>query len=93
MAKKTVKFNKSGAAKLPKNKPVVYKIKTEKGNTNYVGIAKRGRVQERIQEHLATSKIPGVNVQIEQVKSIAEAQQKEKNIISRTKPKYNKQGK
>lgn len=93
MTKKTVKFNKSGAAKLPKNKPVVYKIKTESGKTNYVGIAKRGRAQERIQEHLEIGKIPGVKVQVEQVKSIADAQKMEKNIISRTKPKYNKQGK
>ena len=93
MAKKTVKFNKSGTVKLPKNKPVVYKIKTESGKTNYVGIAKRGRVQERIQEHLEAGKITGSKVQIEQVKSIVDAAKKEKNIISRTKPKYNKQGK
>jgi excinuclease UvrABC nuclease subunit len=93
MAKKTVNFNKSGVAKLPKNKPVIYKIKTESGKTNYVGIAKRGRAQERIQEHLDASIIPGAKVQVEQVKSIADAQKKEKNIISRTKPKYNKKGK
>ena len=47
MAKKTVDFNKSGAAKLPIDKPVVYKIKTAAGKTNYVGVAKRGRAQER----------------------------------------------
>ena len=93
MAKKTVNFNKSGAVKLPNDKPVVYKIKTVGGKTNYVGVAKRGRAQERIQEHLDTGIIPGAKVQIEQVSSIAEAQQKEQNIISRTQPKYNKQGK
>ena len=93
MAKKTVKFNKGGAAKLPINKPVVYKIKTESGKTNYVGIAKRGRTQERIEEHLEAGIIPGVKVQVEQVKSIADAQKMEKNIISKTKPKYNIQGK
>jgi excinuclease UvrABC nuclease subunit len=93
MAKKTVDFNKSGASKLPKNKPVVYKIKTTGGKTNYVGVAKRGRIQERIQEHLDAGQISGAKVQIEQVSSIAEARQKEQNIISRTQPKYNEQGK
>ena len=93
MAKRTVNFNKSGAAKLPIEKPVVYRIKTAGGKTNYVGVAQRGRAQERIQEHLDAGKIPGTKVQIEQVPSIAEARQKEQNIISRSKPKYNKQGK
>ena len=46
MAKKTVNFNKSWAAKLPNDKPVVYRIKTAGGKTNYVGVAKRGRIQE-----------------------------------------------
>ena len=75
MGKKTTNFNKSGINKLPDNKPVVYKIKTESGNTNYVGIAKRGRVQERLQEHLPGGKdyIPGTKVQIEQMTSIADA--------------------
>jgi len=93
MAKKKVPFNKSGAAKLPKDKPVVYKIKTPGGKTNYVGTAKRGRAQERIQEHLDAGEIPGATVEIEQVSSIAEAHKKEQNIISRTQPKYNEQGK
>ncbi len=93
MAKKTVGFNKSGAAQLPTDKPVVYKIKTAGGKTNYAGVAQRGRAQERIQEHLDAGKIPVAKVQIEQVSSIAEARQKEQNIISKSQPKYNKQGK
>ena len=44
MATKTVKFSRTGTEKLPVNKPVVYRIMTESGKTNYVGIAKRGRV-------------------------------------------------
>ncbi len=92
MASKTVKFNQSGAAKLPNDKPVVYKIQTESGKTNYVGIAKRGRVQERIQEHLDAGKIPGVKVQVQQVSSIQEAEKTEARIITRTQPKYNEQG-
>ena len=31
MTKKTVKFNRQGAAKLPIDKPVVYRIQTEAG--------------------------------------------------------------
>ncbi len=93
MVRKTVNFNKRGAAKLPNDKPVVYRIKTAGGKTNYVGVAKRGRTQERIQEHLDADKIPGAKVQIEQVSSIAEAEQKEHNIISRSHPRYNRQGK
>ena len=93
MARKTVPFNQRGAAKLPDNKPVVYKIQTESGKTNYVGVAKRGRVQERIQEHLDAGEIPGAKVLIEQVGSIQEAKQVESRVIARTQPKYNEQGK
>ena len=93
MARKTVRYNETGAAKLPEDKPVVYKIQTEGGKTNYVGMAKRGRVQERILEHLADRDIPGVKVQIQQVSSIQDAQKTEARIIARTQPKYNEQGK
>ncbi len=95
MGKKTVGLNKSGLEKLPNDKPAVYKIKTDGSNTNYVGVAQRGRLQERLQEHLPGSKdyIPGSKVEIEQMASISEARQKESNIISHTKPKYNKKGK
>lgn len=92
MARKTIKFNQSGVGNLPSDKPVVYKIQTESGKTNYVGVAKRGRVQKRIQEHLTEGKIPGAKVQVEQMSSIQEARKKEHNIISRSQPKYNEQG-
>ena len=52
MANKNVNFNKTGIEKLPNDKPVVYKIKTQSGSNNYTGIAQRGRVQERLGEHL-----------------------------------------
>ena len=91
MAKKTVGFNKSGVSRLPQNKPVVYRIKTAAGQTNCIGIAKRGRAQERIQDHLSGGNIPGVKVEIEQKQSIQEARKTETCVIARTKPKYNKQ--
>ena len=92
MTTKTVPFNADGATKLPNNKPVVYRIKTEENTTNYVGVAQRGRVQERIQEHIHDAQIPGAKVQIEQKPSIREARAAEKRVIARSKPKYNRQG-
>ena len=92
MAKKTVNYNQSGVSKLPRDKPVVYRIKNRAGETNYVGIAKRGRVQERIQEHISAGDIPGAKVEIEQKPSIQDARKTEKRVIARSQPKYNKQG-
>ena len=95
MASKKVSFNKKGIENLPDDKPVLYRIETEGGKTNYAGVAKRGRVQQRIAEHLPGAKdaIPGAKVRIEQMPSIGEAKAKEARVISRTKPRHNKQGK
>ena len=95
MAKKTVNNNKTSIGKLPNDKPVMYKIKTGGGNVNYVGVAQRGRVQERLQEHLKGQGdyVPGAKVQIEQVSSIAEARKMEAASIKRIQPKHNEQGK
>lgn len=95
MAKKTVSFNKTGIAKLPDNKPVLYRIQSEGGKTNYAGIAKRGRVQERLEEHLPGGKdaVPGAKVQIEQMTRVEQAKEVEARVIARSKPKYNEQGK
>ena len=90
MVKKT-KYNKTSIKQLPNDKPVLYRIETESGNLNYAGIAQRGRVQDRIKEHLG--KIPGASVSIEQFSSIGDAHAKEKNVIKRNKPKYNTQDK
>jgi len=92
MTRKTVNFNLEGIKKLPNDKPVVYKILTKNNNNNYTGIAKKGRVLDRLIEHLPKGKdcIPGDKIQIEQMNSIKEAQEKEKNILSRSNPKYNK---
>ena len=91
MATKKTKYNKTGIETLPNDKPAVYKILTAKGKPNYVGTAKRGRVQERISEHLG--EIPGATVQIQQTDTIAEARKKEEGIIKRSKPRYNKSAK
>jgi excinuclease UvrABC nuclease subunit len=88
---KKANFNPTGINNLPNDKPVLYRIETAKGNLNYAGIAKRGRVNERIQEHLG--EIPEATVKIEQFNSVADARQKEANVIKRNQPKYNEQGK
>jgi len=94
MAKKTASTNKRSIGKLPNDKPVMYKIKTQGGKVNYVGVAKRGRVRERIEEHLQGEKdyVPGAKVQIEQFGSIAEARKKETAAIKSIQPKHNEQG-
>ena len=66
-----VNYTKSGIEKLPDDKPVVYKILTKNGTNNYTGTAKRGRVRERIIEHL--DEIPGSSVVIEQFSRINHA--------------------
>jgi len=90
---KVVEFAEEGIANLPKDKPVVYKIKNQSGENIFTGVAKRGRVQDRLNEHLPGGAAPipgGAKVQIEQMPSISDAEKKETNIISRSKPKYNK---
>jgi len=91
MAKKKVKYNPTSIDELPNDKPVLYRIKTAGGSHNYAGVAKRGRVRERIKEHL--EEIPGATVNIEQFGSISDARKKEQNVIKRNQPKYNKEDK
>lgn len=91
MGTRKTKFNRTGIERLPNDKPVVYRIETEAGGLNYVGKAKRGRVRERLSEHLG--EIPGATVRIEQFSRVQQAEQKESNVIQRSKPKYNTRGK
>jgi hypothetical protein len=93
---KTVKFNDDGIAKLPKDRPVVYKIKNAQGENIYTGIAKRGEAQNRIKDHLPGGQDAisgGAKVQIQQKTSIDDAKRSESRIIARSKPRYNKRGK
>jgi len=90
MGTKKVKYNKEGIGQLPDDKPVLYRIETESGNLNYVGVAQRGRVRERISDHL--DEIPGTTVRIEQFHNIGDAKKKEESVIERNQPKYNEQG-
>ncbi len=91
MGAKKVKHNKNCVNQLPNDKPVLYRIETEAGKLNYAGVAKRGRVKDRIKEHLR--EIPGASVRVEQFSSIRDALTKESRVIKRNQPKYNEQGK
>ena len=93
---KTVNFNAEGIEKLPKEKPVVYKIKNAQSENIYTGTAKRGEAQSRLKDHLPGGQDPipgGAKVQIQQKKSIDDARKTESRIIARSKPRYNKRGK
>ena len=93
--KRTAPFTKKGIGELPKDKPIVYKILTNRGLNLYTGSAKKGRVDDRLLEHLpgGPDPVPGTKVQIEQKSSIKKAQEAEARIISKAKPRFNKQGK
>ena len=94
--KKSGAFDKDGIEELAKDKPVVYKIEDNQGNNLYTGVAKRGRVEERLKEHLPGGPDPvrgGKKVRIQQKPSIADAKKSEARIIKRSKPPQNKRGK
>ena len=94
--KKSGKFDKSGIEGLAKDKPVVYQIENSKGKNIYTGVAKRGRVEERLKEHLPGAKDPirgGTKVKIQQKSSINEALKSEDRTIKRQQPAQNKKGK
>ena len=89
-----VSFVKKNIEKVPADNPVLYKIKNSAGDNIYTGVAKRGRVQERLKEHLPGSKdaIPGSETfSIKQKLSIESAEREEKRIIKNEHPKYNEQ--
>ena len=94
--RKSGDFTADGIEGLAKDKPVVYKILDGSGNNIYTGVAKRGRVDERLKEHLPSGKDPirgGKKVTIEPKSSIDDARATEARIIKRAQPRYNKQGK
>lgn len=90
------KFTKENIKEVPKDKAIIYKVKNIAGENLYTGIAGRGRVQDRLMEHktLKRELIPGgTRFQIAQVKNKDRAEQIEKQIIRKEKPKFNEQNK
>ena len=97
MAGKTkARFSEVGIESLAQDKPVVYKIRNRDGTNTYTGVATRGRVAERLKEHLpgGSDAIPGATtVEITPKSSIADAREAEARSIKRSKPRHNKLGK
>lgn len=94
--KKSGGFNTDGIEGLAKDKPVVYQIENSKGQNIYTGVAKRGRVEERLKEHLPGAKDAvrgGVKVKIQQKSSIDAALKSEARIIKSQQPSQNKKRK
>lgn len=82
------KFTEKGIENTSNDKPVVYTL-IKAGKSIYVGIAKRGRVQDRIKEHLG--KIPASEFSTRSYNSISDAREAEERKIKREKPRYNDQ--
>ncbi len=90
------KLNKGNTQNTPDDKPVVYKVLDKKGENIYTGVAKAGRVQERLKEHMRgrPDAIPGADsFSVKQKKSIGGAETEEKRIIQQEKPAQNEQNK
>ena len=94
--KKSGSFSKEGIENLAKDKPVVYEINDKNDKLLYVGVAKRGRVEDRLKEHLSSGPDPirgGAKVKIQQKANIAEAEKAEARAIKAKQPPRNKKGK
>jgi len=85
------RFNKRNVANIPADKPILYNLETATGRSNYVGVAKKGRVRQRLMDHLPSGldPIPAKTVEIKQFSSISDARSAEKRAIRTKQPKYN----
>ena len=93
---KSSRFTPDGIKKLAGDKPAVYTIKDRGGKPKYIGSAKKGRVPERITEHLPGKRDPvksGDSVSIRQYPSIKKTKAAEVRAIKRNKPPQNRRGK
>ena len=94
--KKSGSFDKDGIEGLAKDKPVVYDIQNKTGKTLYTGSAKKGRVEQRLKDHLPGGPDAirgGTKVKIKQKSSIADAQKSEARSIKSKMPPQNIKGK
>ncbi len=91
--KKSSDFTEEAIESLAKDKPVVYQILNKNNKNIYTGSAQRGRVEERLKEHLPGGPDPirgGTKVKIQQKSSVDDAQKAEQRIIKQNKPPQNK---
>lgn len=87
-------FNKETIETLPADHPNGYKLFNQKGELSYVGIAQRGRINNRLLEHQNN---PELNKEVthfatKEFSSIDQARAWEEQVIEAEDPKFNKQG-
>jgi len=90
------KFNKTTLNNIPEEKPVLYRFLNNSGDELYDGVAKKGRVQDRLLEHLnlKKEKISGATkIKFAQFSSIQKAKKAEKQLVKKLQPKFNDQNK
>jgi len=96
VGRKSGSFDEGGIEELAKDKPVVYEISDKDDKLLYVGVAKRGRVEARLKDHLSSGQDPirgGAKVKIQQKENIAAAEKAEARAIKAKQPPRNKKGK
>jgi len=85
----TKAITKINLENIPENKPGVYRIKNTDKDVLYVGIAKRGRLPDRIYEHKREFE-GGTKFQYITTKSKEAAERIEKQEIKKYQPSENK---
>jgi len=89
---KTKTITKGNIEKVPGNKPGIYRIKNAQDKTLYVGMAKGGRLDERIAEHKGEFK-GGTRFQYKLAPNKEAAERMERKEIKNWKPVFNKKDK
>lgn len=91
MNKLNIRFSKKAIKELPDNKPGVYIIKNNSGTNMFTGIAKRGQVQETLENHFygGDKYVPGAWLQFEQFNNLPDCNARLKTILERDEPRYN----
>lgn len=89
---KTQTITKANIEKVPGNKPGIYRIKNAQDKTLYIGMAKGGRLDERISEHRGTFR-GGTHFQYKLASNKIKAERIERKEIKNWKPVFNKKHK
>jgi excinuclease UvrABC nuclease subunit len=85
-------ITKANIEKVPGDKPGVYRIQNAQGKTLYIGMAKGGRLNDRIAEHKGEFK-GGTRFQYKLAPNKETAERIERKEIKNWKPVFNKKDK
>ena len=85
---KTMRLINANLDKVPSDKPGVYRIKNSQGEILYVGKAKGGRLDDRIEEHRGEFK-GGTQFQFRTTPSKEAAERLERKEIKEHNPSFN----